>query len=249
MALSHRQKLTIISLLFYWPLIFILTHIPVPQLVRKAGVSDKSLHFIAFLILVFLLWFAISPDGRVNWRKAAVWWVFFVVVGYGAFDEWLQQYFVGRSGNVVDFLANLAGTFAGLVLFAFLTFWPAFLVVTGVTIFLLTNLTRVNLADLLPVTNVTFHLFAYGFFTILWIQYIHFFLSLKAPKPKWLIVALTLPMGFLLAVKLSSVVLGKNFAVRDVIIAVVGIAAVVVTIYVIALFHQHFTQKLSPGNG
>ena len=248
MALSRRQKLTITSLLLYWPIIFILTHIPIPQLVRKAGVSDKSLHFIAFLILVFLLWFAISPDRKVNWRKAAVWWVFFVVVGYGAFDEWLQQYFVGRSGNVVDFLANLAGTFAGLVLFAFLTFWPAFLVVTGVTIFLLTNLTRVNLADLLPVTNATFHLFAYALFTLLWTRYMHFFLLLKAPKPKWLIAALALPIGFLSTVKLFSLISGRDFGLQDVIISAAGIAAVVATIYLTALFRQSFTKKLSRNN-
>ena len=249
MALSYRRKLIIVLLVFYWPALFILTHIPIWSLVRKAGVSDKSLHFLAYLILVFLLWFAISPDKKVNWRRATVWWILFVVVWYGAADELLQSYAVGRSSDIMDFAANLVGTLTGLILFSFFTFWPACLLVTATTIFGLTNLARANPADLLPVTNTAFHFFAYGFFTILWIQYMHFFLSLKAPKPKWLIVALTLPMGFLLAVKLSSVVLGKNFAVRDVIIAVVGIAAVVVTIYVIALFHQHFTQKLSPGNG
>ena len=92
MVLSRRQKLTIISLLFYWPGVFILAHIPIPQLVYKAQVSDKSLHFLAYLVLVFLLWFAISPNKKVNWRKAAVWWILFVVVLYGVVDELLQGY-------------------------------------------------------------------------------------------------------------------------------------------------------------
>lgn len=116
MVLSRRRKLTIISLLLYWSGVFILTYIPVPQLVYKAQVSDKSLHFLVYLVLVFLLWFAISPNKKVNWRKAAVWWVLFVVVWYGVVDEWLQSY-VGRTCDIMDFFADLAGTLAGLILF------------------------------------------------------------------------------------------------------------------------------------
>jgi VanZ family protein len=245
MALSHRQKLTIISLLLYWPGVFILAHIPIPQLVYKAQVSDKSLHFLAYLVLVFLLWFAISPNKKVNWRKAAVWWVLFVAVWYGVVDEWLQSY-VGRTCDIMDFFADLAGTLAGLILFSFFTFWPVLLVVMGTTIFTLTNFTRANLADLVPITNEMFHLFAYGFFTMLWLQYIHLFLPMKAPKPKWMIAALALPIGFLLTVKLFSVIFGKDFVVQDVIISTVGIITVVATIYLIALFRRGLTQKLSP---
>jgi hypothetical protein len=242
MALSRRPKLTIISLLLYWPGVFILAHIPIPQLVYKAQVSDKSLHFLAYLVLVFLLWFAISPNKKVNWRKAAVWWVLFVVVWYGVVDEWLQSY-VGRTCDIMDFFADLAGTLAGLILFSFFTFWPVLLVVMGTTIFTLTNFTRANLADLVPITNAMFHLFAYGFFTMLWLQYIHLFLPMKAPKPKWMIAALALPIGFLLTVKLFSVIFGKDFVVQDVIISIAGIITVVATIYLIALFRRGLTQN------
>ena len=245
MILSRRQKLTIISLLVYWPGVFVLAHIPIPQLVYKAQVSDKSLHFLAYLVLVFLLWSAISPDRKVNWRKAATWWVLFVVVWYGAVDEWLQSY-VGRSCDVTDFLADLAGTFAGLILFTFFTFWPVLLVVTGTTIFTLTNLIRANLAELVPITNAMFHLFGYGFFTMLWLQCIHLFLPMKAPKPKWIIAALALPAGFLLIVKSFSVIFGKDFGVKDVIVAGAGITAVVATTCLIALFRRGTAQRLSP---
>lgn len=242
MALSHRQKLTITSLLLYWPGVFVLAHIPIPQLVYKAQVSDKSLHFLAYLVLVFLLWFAISPNKKVNWRKAAVWWVLFVAVWYGVVDEGLQSY-VGRTCDIMDFFADLAGTLAGLILFSFFTFWPVLLVVMGTTIFTLTNFTRANLADLVPITNAMFNLFAYGFFTMLWLQYIHLFLPMKAPKPKWMIAALVLPIGFLLTVKSFSVIFGKDFVVQDVIISTVGIITVVATIYLIALFRRGLTQN------
>ncbi len=237
MALSRRQKVTIISLVFYWPTFFILAHIPIPLLVRRAGVSDKGLHFLAYLILVFLLWFAISGDKKVNWRRAGVWWVFFVATGYGIVDELLQGC-VGRNCDVRDMVANLAGTLAGLILFSVFSFWPAALLVTGTVIFGITNIARANLAELVPVPNAIFHLFAYAIFTMLWVQYMHLLLSLKPPKPKWLMAALAVPIGLLLTVKLSSLVLGKNFGLREVIISVVGITAVVATTYLIALFHK-----------
>jgi VanZ family protein len=242
MAVSRRQKLTIISLLIYWPIIFILAHIPIPHLVRKAGVSDKTIHFIAYLALVFLLWFTISPDRKVNWRRASAWWVLFVTVCYGVIDELLQAVVVGRSCDAMDFFADLAGVLTGLVLFTFFTFWPAFLVVTGITIFAMTNLSRVNLADLLPVTYMLFLLFSHGFFSMLWIQNIHLFLTFKAPKLKWLMVASALPTGFLGSVKLFSIVADRDFRQRDVIIAAVGIAAVVITTYLIGLFRARRIQ-------
>ena len=222
MTLSLRQKLIIISLLLYWPAIFVLAHIPIPQLVYKAQVSDKTLHLVVYLILVFLLWFAVSPDRRVNWRKAAVWWVFLIMAGYGGVDELLQGY-VGRSCDIKDFLANLVGVSGGLILFSFLTFWPALLAVTGITIFCLTNLARANLTELVPVTNAMFHLLAYAVFTMLWIRQIHPLPS-KMSMPKRLIIALAVPIGLLLVVKLFSVVSGRYFTVFDVIISGAGIA-------------------------
>jgi VanZ family protein len=237
MTLSRRQKVTIILLVFYWLTFFILAHIPEPDLVSKAGVSDKGLHFLAYLILVFLLWFAVSPDQNVGWRKAVVWWVFIVLTGYGAVDELLQG-FTGRNCDVMDIVANIAGTFAGLILFSVFSFWPAALLVTGAVIFGITNITRANLAELVPVTNAMFHLFAYPIFSVLWICYMHLFLSLKPPKAKWLIAALAGPIGLLLTVKLLSLVLGKVLGLREVIISVVGIAAVVAITSLIVLLHK-----------
>ena len=222
MTLSLRQKLIIISLLLYWPAIFVLAHIPIPQLVYKAQVSDKTLHLVVYLILVFLLWFAVSPNRKVNWRKATVWWVFLITAGYGGIDE-LFQGLVGRNCDIKDFLANLGGVTGGLILFSFLRFQPALLAVTGITIFCLTNLARANLAELLPVTNAMFHLLAYAVFTMLWIRQIHLLPS-KTSMPKRLIIALAVPIGLLLVVKLFSVVSGRYFTVFDVIISGAGIA-------------------------
>ncbi len=233
MALSHRQKVTIVALAVYWPAFFILAHIPVPGLVRRAGVSDKGLHFLAYLILAFLLWFAVSPDKKVIWRKFIVWCVFFVVTVYGAVDELIQGY-VGRNCDVMDIVANIAGTLTGLILFSFVTFWPAALIVTGAVIFGLTNITRVNLAELVPVTNAMFHLFAYPVFTMLWIHYIHLSFSIRPPKIKWLITALAAPTILLLVVKLFSAILGKGFRLTEAFVSVAGIIVVVSLISLMA---------------
>lgn len=238
MALWRRQKLTIVSLIVYLPTFFVLAHIPVPQLVRQAHVSDKSLHFVAYLILVFLLWFALHPDRQVNWRKAAVWWVFLAIASYGAADELLQGCVTGRSCDAMDYVANLTGTVTGLVLFSFFSFWSALLIVAGIIIFTLTNITRANVAELLPIASAIFYLSAYGFFTALWIRYIHLFLTMKVPEHKWLLTALALPMALLITVKLFSILLVRNFAIQNVIISAAGTVAVVMVTYLVALLRD-----------
>jgi VanZ family protein len=245
--LSFRRKVTLILLVLYWPTLFILAHIPVPQFVRQAQVSDKSLHFFAYLILVFLLWFAISPDKKVSWRRTPVWWVLWAVIVYGFADELIQGC-VGRSCDAKDFAADLAGATTGLILLSFFTFWPAALLVAGATIFGITNVSRANLADVLPITNAMFHLFGYAIFTILWLQFIHLHIAQKPPKLHGLVIALALPTGLLLAVKLSSAILGRGFRPADVILAVGGIVAVVAAIYLTALFRRRLARCFPPAN-
>lgn len=243
MALLNRQKLTIIPVLFYWPAIFILAHIPLPPIVfENVPASDKTLHYLGYLVLVFLLWFAISPLKKANWRRASVWWVLLVVVWYGVVDEWLQGY-TGRNPDVMDFLADLAGTLTGLILLSIFPFWPAYLVLTAAVIFVLTNLMQAGLADQLPVINAAFRLFAYALFSLLWVQYMHHLLPVRAPQPKWLIGTLALPIVFLLSVELFSMVAGNGFRPTDVIISLIAITATVGTISLMALFRQRFFER------
>ncbi len=238
MALSHQQKIAAYVLALYWPVLFVLAHIPIPHVVQEADVSDKSLHFLAYLVLAFLLWSVIGGNQKVNWRRASPWLVLFVIVVYGVLDEWLQGYVAGRSCDVRDFFTDLAGALAGLILSSFLTFWPAGLLAAATFIFGITNVTRANLADLLPVTNAVFHLLAYAILTVLWIQYMHLFLAVKAPKAEWLILAFAGPAGFLMIVKFFSVIAGKNFAFSDIILSFGAITAVVIAFYLRALFHR-----------
>ncbi len=232
MTLSHQQKVTACILVLYWLALFVLTHIPIPHVVQEADVSDKSLHFLAYLILTFLIWFTVSGNRKVKWRRAAPWLVLFVIVVYGILDEWLQTYVAGRSCDVRDFFMDLAGALAGLILSSFLTFWPAGLFVAAIFIFGVTNVTQANLGDLLPVTNAVFNLLAYAILTVLWIQCMYLFPAAKAPKAKWLISAIAGPAGFLIIVKIFSAISGKELAFSDIIIAFGAIVAVVIGFYV-----------------
>jgi len=243
MTFSHQQKIAACVLALYWPALFVLAHIPIPRVVQEADVSDKSLHFLAYLILTFLLWFAVSRNQKVNWRRASPWLVLSVIVVYGILDEWLQNYVAGRSCDVRDFFSDLAGALASLVLSSFLTFWPAGLIIVATFIFGITNVTRANLSDLLPVTNAMFHFFAYAILTVLWIQCMHRFLAVKTHKTKWFILALAGPAGFLIIVKLFSVTAGKDVALSDIIISFGAIAAVITLFYSRALFHKVYNTK------
>jgi len=237
-AFSRRRKAVLTALLVYWPVIFVVTHWPkIPDWIYQAHVSDKSAHFIAYLALVSLWWFSISPHKKVNWRKAPVWWTLLVMVWYGVIDEWLQAY-VGRNSDVSDFLANLAGTTAGLVLLSILSFWPASIIVTGTIIFVSTNLSRVSMAYLLPTPSAIFHLFAYAFFSILWLQYLQRFSLLRPPRREWIVCASVLPIGFLSVVKLFTLITDRNPATADILSAATGIVVVVATFYFSALSRQ-----------
>ena len=223
MSLSRRHKFTIGALILYWTILFVLAHIPIPQVVRRAHVSDKSLHFLAYLILSFLLWYALNPNRKVNWRRAAAWWVFLAIAVYGVIDELLQGLMVERSCDVRDYIANLVGTLTGMILCSLLNFWLALLIAVGISIFTLTNVARANLTDLIPITNAMFQFFAYGFFTLVWVQNIHLYLSPKFRKGKWIIASVAPPIVFLLCVKLFSKILGREFFIKDMLISTAGI--------------------------
>ena len=239
-----RKKITIILLIIYWSVLLILAHIPIPQLIRKAGVSDKSLHFLAYLILTYLFWFSISPYEKVNWRKFSVWLVLIIITIYGSIDELVQKY-VGRTCDAMDIAANLAGTLMGLFIFSFLTFWPSALIVTGIVIFCMTNIMRTNLVDLLPVISSMINPIAYSIFTAIWLQNMTFLFLRNALKLKFFLFAIGPPIGFLITVKIFSLILGRDFRIQDIIFSLTAIIVVVSTAY-LKKFPFKKPKKTSP---
>jgi len=225
MPLLRRHKYILLILFVYWPGLFVLTHIPLPPLARQSGMSDKMMHILAYLALVFLWWFSISPYKKVDWRKAAVWLALAVMVWYSAFDEWLQGR-IGRSADVADFFADLGGVLFGLLILSIFSFWQSCLIISGLFIFAVTNLSTIDMLAEMPWLNIGFHFVGYAGFTLVWIQYMHRYIPLV--RFKWLASALGLPVALLVGVKLCSIGLGKPVSFIDSGTALVAVTAAVV---------------------
>ena len=63
-------------------------------------------------------------------------------------------------------------------------------------------------------------------------------IHLKSNRLKWVIVASAVPIGLLLAVKLSSILLDRNVGLPDVVISVASIASVVAVTFLTGLFRR-----------
>jgi hypothetical protein len=203
----------------------------VPRWAGQIPGSDKTLHFVAYLLLSFLLWLAINPNRKINWRKPAVWWILLVVVWYGVIDEWLQTY-VGRNADIYDFFANLAGALTGLIILTFVNFWPASLVITGSGIFVMTNFFRAR--PVTPGLQIDFLIYAmvYVFFTLLWLRYIYNFLPVESPQGRWLFGAIALPVGLMVGTEVFCIAAGHGFSLLWPSLAIAANIAVVLPVYI-----------------
>jgi VanZ family protein len=222
-----RKKIAVLLLALYWPVLFVLAHIPMPDIVRQAGASDKTLHFLAYMLLAFLLWGTIEPYDKADWRKATPWWLLLVALGYGGADEWLQGY-VGRTPDLMDLLADLAGAATTLVLLSFVEFWLAATTIVALAVFTLSCLTRADLTTVLPAANHALHLLGYGVLAALWAHYA----TLRWPRAPggWRALARALvgPIGWLAVTQSAAWTLGKKATVEGLLLAGAGIATAVV---------------------
>jgi len=222
--MTRRQKTTIVVLAIYWIALVVLTHMTIPGVVYQAGVSDKWLHFLAYLNLVFLVWFSIRPDDKVHWREKAGWLVFLAVVVYGGIDELTQPYF-GRTKDLMDFLANAEGAATGLVIFTFLTFWPALLAVWAISIFGVAILISADISKIAPISDTAYNILAYAGFTLVWAQLINLYLS-PGTIIRRLLLMISLPLGLMFFVKISSMLLGRYFTTMEMLFSAGAILAV-----------------------
>lgn len=223
MKITRRTKYVWAALAVYWPVLFVLTHIPIFDVARKSGMSDKLMHVLAYMGLMVLVWWAVSPYERVDWRRPKAWLILAIVVWYGAVDEWLQG-FVGRSADMVDFMADLGGTLTGLVLLAVLPFWPAVLVVTAVFIFCVSDMSKLDLLARYAILNTGFQFAAYAAFTLAWIHCRGCFRRMYRGAGMWLVRSVSLPLVLLITVKLAALGLGKPVLWPDCAAAMAGVA-------------------------
>ena len=95
----------------YWIGLFVMMHVPLPAPPEVPAGSDKGLHFALYLILTLLGGrYQLGKDARTRPGAFILWAVVFMV--YAAIDEWLQP-FVGRTADLIDWLADAAGVAVG----------------------------------------------------------------------------------------------------------------------------------------
>ena len=224
MNLLRRHKSVLIALGIYWPFLFWLTHIPVPRIAGQSGMSDKTMHVLAYFALTFLVWFAISPYEKVNWAKAKVWCIILAVILYGIMDELLQAR-VGRSSDVMDFIADLFGVVLGLGVLSILGFWSSLLAVSSVFIFMLSDETRLMTLPQYAFYATLFHFTAYAAFTLIWIQWLERFTRFLPGHRGWLTMSLLAPFGLLVLVIAAAPLCDREVNGFNVAIGIVGIIA------------------------
>ena len=94
-----------------WICAFVATHIPA-KAVPRTGVGDVVLHFIGYFVLTSSLAAALIAQGLPGRTRVPL--ALATMVFYAALDE-LTQPLVGRSAAMSDFIANVLGAAAALV--------------------------------------------------------------------------------------------------------------------------------------
>lgn len=227
MKLLRRHKSVLIALGIYWPFLFWLTHIPVPDIARQSGLSDKTMHVLAYFVLVFLIWFAISPYEKVRWKSKKVWILLAVVLGYAALDEYVQSR-VGRSMQFTDIVADAIGMLLALGVLSIFGFWSSLLTVSAVFVFVITN--KSNFLLLYPefYLNTVFHLTAYTAFALIWIQHAERYNPIQIGTAKWVLYAVSVPVGLLVLIMGTAPLFGRTAWWPDLATAIFGIVSAVI---------------------
>src|SRR5262245_63320155 len=104
--LAQAAGLTVVT---YWVLMFVGTHVPVwgssgAALARLGEGSDKAAHLLAFAGLAFLLCTAASL--RWGFRQSYFAAVLGLLLAYSAVDEWTQGLVPTRHSSSEDWLAD-----------------------------------------------------------------------------------------------------------------------------------------------
>lgn len=237
MKLLRRHKSVLIALGIYWPVIFYLTHTQVRTIAKQSGMSDKTMHLMAYFALAFLIWFAISPYEKVNWARTKVWILAIIVTAYALADEFLQG-FVGRSPEFLDFVADLSGMALALGILSFFGFWSSLLTASAIFVFVISNLSA--LLTLYPEYhfNTAFHLTAYTAFALIWIQHAERYTPVKIGTARWLIYAATVPLLLLALIKGTGPIFGHAVWRPDVATALFGIASAIAISWAVFKFSR-----------
>lgn len=117
---KKKVPLVYIPLVLYWIILFTATTLPVQDL-PGIGIGDKFSHFFAYFVLSVLLYLMFTYQRKsVMLFKHALIATILIVSLYGIADELHQILIPGRSAEVLDWVADFAGSIIGTLLISYL---------------------------------------------------------------------------------------------------------------------------------
>ena len=225
MVLFRKRLRTMAAcgLVIYWVSIFTLTHMPmIPRWVMMSGMSDKSMHFVAYFLLTFFFWNVVRPGQMVYWKRGISWLSLLFIAIYGVIDELLQN-FVHRTPDVLDFAADMSGCLLSLIFLSVMGFWAASLLHGIVMIVVLNCFSTSNILGTSELVGVFFHFLAYGFIAYALSLSLKFRVYFQERRAIRYAVAFGGAAGVLLVMKLWDVHIGRSVEVQYILIAIGGI--------------------------
>jgi hypothetical protein len=223
MKTGKDQKFFTIILIFYWVGIFIATHIPVPSWTGQMGMSDKTMHFFAYMVLAFLLGLSRSFDKKANWKELRPWLLSTIVVLYGLADE-LSQHFMNRSTDISDFVANILGLGVAMAIATVLSSYHIAMILVTVCLLFAPAIVRSQLIPQDSVYEAAAYMAGFAIITAAWIKYLSLVFGLNLRKNKLLPIFFAPPAGTIIIVKFYAQLTNKPFGSTAIIIAFVSIA-------------------------
>jgi len=110
---SRYRRVILIACLGVWLAEMVATHTPAPR-VPHFRVSDKALHAVAYFFLGGLFWLTLRAYGTGRWKRPLC--VLVTMAVYAALDELTQELVAGRHAALTDWLADMVGLVAAVIL-------------------------------------------------------------------------------------------------------------------------------------
>jgi len=106
-----------LPLIFYCAAIFIQSSYPSPDIGPEWAYFDKFLHFLAYAGLGILFYRAYGTLPIIKNQNVLIFLSILSAALYGAGDELHQSFVSARHADGFDFLADMAGSFCGVLVF------------------------------------------------------------------------------------------------------------------------------------
>ena len=223
MKLQKKSKYFLWALPIYWVALFIATHMPkIPNWVRSSSIPDYSLHYLAYFCLTFFIWNNLALNEKISWKKPKVWIIISFMVWYCAVDEWLQAY-VGRTPQLRDYFADMAGVMSGLLIMTLCRFWMSSFLYIVLGSFTLSFSSKLSTMFNSVKLNSTFNFCVLALLTIVWMQIITPYKSNFKSQIKWFFKAISAPLIYLTTLfAVNYFVHNKDIYIIDIIIGLAG---------------------------